>query len=129
MSEYATKAAGVTFDPAKDIPSLAGKTILITGTNSGLGKASALALAQKGPAQLWMTARDPVKGQEALEEVKKAAPGVNVTFQELDLSSFEKIKEAAAAVKASTKKLDILMLNAGREFSLLFASHQHPLTI
>lgn len=113
MSEYATKAAGVTFDPATDIPSLAGKTILITGTNSGLGKASALALAQHGPAKLWMTARDSAKGQEALEEVKQAAPGVNVAFQELDLSSFEKIKAAAAAVRASTTKLDILMLNAG----------------
>lgn len=117
MSEYATKAAGVTFDPSKNIPSLAGKSILITGTNSGLGKASALALAQHGPAQLWMTARDPAKGQEALEEVQKAAPGVNVTFQQLDLSSFENIKKAATAVKASTKKLDILMLNAGRTFS------------
>ncbi|KIH92072.1 hypothetical protein SPBR_03057 [Sporothrix brasiliensis 5110] len=113
MSEHLTKSASITFDPATNIPSLAGKTILITGTNSGLGKASALALAQHGPAQLWMTARDPEKGQGALGEVKNAAPGVNVAFQELDLSSFENIKAAVAAVRATTEKLDILMLNAG----------------
>ncbi|CAK7212256.1 hypothetical protein SBRCBS47491_001401 [Sporothrix bragantina] len=113
MTDYATKEAGVSFDPATDIPSLAGKTILITGTNSGLGKRSALELAKHSPAQLWMTARDPVKGKEALEEVKQAAPGSNVSFAELDLSSFAKIKEAAATVLKSTKKLDILMLNAG----------------
>ncbi|CAK7224978.1 hypothetical protein SCUCBS95973_005704 [Sporothrix curviconia] len=113
MSEYLTKEGGVSFNPAKDIPSLAGKTILITGTNSGLGRRSALELAKHNPAQLWMTARDPVKGKEAVDEVKQAAPGTDVVFAELDLSSFAKVKEAAATVLKSTKKLDILMLNAG----------------
>ncbi|CAK7218200.1 hypothetical protein SEUCBS140593_003465 [Sporothrix eucalyptigena] len=113
MADYATKEGGVAFTPATDIPSLAGKTIFITGTNSGLGKASALELAKHSPGQLWMSARDPVKGKEALEEVKQAAPDANVSFVELDLSSFAKIKEAAATVLKSTTKLDILMLNAG----------------
>ena len=109
------------FDPTTDIPFLAGKTILITGTNSGLGRRSALELAKHGPVKLWMTARDPVKGHEAVEEVKQAAPDTNVSFLELDLSSFAKIKKAAATVLELTKKLDILMLNAGCT-SVLFCS-------
>ncbi|KAK0717946.1 hypothetical protein B0T26DRAFT_872266 [Lasiosphaeria miniovina] len=101
------------FNPSADIPSLAGKVILITGANSGLGKQSSLELAKHGPAQLWMAARSPEKGVEAVADVKNKVPGAAVAFLELDLSSFDSIKCAAKTVLDSTQRLDILMLNAG----------------
>lgn len=107
-------ATGVTFVPAKDISSLAGKVILITGANTGLGKHSALELAQHKPAQIWMTARYAEKGHAAVADIKKQSPpGVSISFLELDLASFDSIKRAAKTFLASTSRLDILFLNAG----------------
>lgn len=105
----------ISFNPATDIPSLEGKVILITGANSGLGKQSSLELARHKPAQIWMAARSPDKGKEAVEEVKSQVPDAAVTFLELDLSSFDSIKNAAKTVLESSPRLDILFLNAGRK--------------
>ncbi|KAK7420238.1 hypothetical protein QQX98_002893 [Neonectria punicea] len=104
---------GVSFNPTTDIPSLEGKVILITGANSGLGKQSSLELAKHNPAQIWMAARSPEKGNEAVADVKRLVPGTAATFLELDLGSFDSIKSAAKTVLASSPRLDILMLNAG----------------
>ncbi|KAK5046922.1 hypothetical protein LTR84_007276 [Exophiala bonariae] len=101
------------FNPVRDIPSLAGKVILITGANSGLGKQSALELAKHNPAQIWMAARNLEKGNEAVAEVKRQIPAAAVSFLELDLSSFESIKKAAKTTIAQSDRLDVLMLNAG----------------
>jgi NAD(P)-dependent dehydrogenase (short-subunit alcohol dehydrogenase family) len=103
----------VSFNPTTDIPSLEDKVILITGANSGLGKQSSLELAKHNPAQIWMAARSPDKGQAAVAEVKSQVPGATVVFLELDLSSFDSIKKAAKTVLTSSPRLDILMLNAG----------------
>lgn len=105
----------IPFNPSTDIPSLEGKVILITGANSGLGKQSALELAKHNPALVWMAARSPEKGNEAVSEVKSQTPGAAVSFLELDLSSFESVKNAAKTVVASSDRLDILILNAGCE--------------
>ncbi|KAK7749310.1 hypothetical protein SLS62_008279 [Diatrype stigma] len=104
---------GISFNPATDIPSLEGKVILITGANSGLGKQSSLELARHKPAQIWMAARSPEKGKEAVEDIKRQVPDAAVTFLELDLSSFDSIKAAAKTVLESSPRLDILLLNAG----------------
>lgn len=108
----AAKVQG-TFDPAKDIPSLAGKVILITGANSGLGKQSALELARHGPAHIWMAARDAGKGNDAVADVQSQSPDTPVSFLQLDLGCFESVKTAAKTFQASASRLDILFLNAG----------------
>ncbi|KAM0310230.1 hypothetical protein ACHAPQ_012510, partial [Fusarium lateritium] len=84
------------FDTSKDIPSLEGKVIFITGANTGLGKATATELVKHSPAHVYLTSRNADKGNAALEEVKSAASdGTKVSLLSLDLSSFESIKAAA----------------------------------
>lgn len=106
-------AKGVPFNPAKDIPSLAGKVILITGGNLGLGKQTALDLAKHNPSELWLAARSAESGNATVAEIKKASPGVQVHFLPLDLSSFKSVKEAARTFLGSVSRLDIFYMNAG----------------
>lgn len=101
------------FNCATQIPSLAGKVILITGANSGLGKQSALELSQHNPAHIWMAARSPEKGIAAVADVQKAVPSASVSFLKLDLGSFESIKAAASNFLKAADRFDMLFLNAG----------------
>lgn len=104
---------GVSFNPAKDIPSLRKKSILITGANTGIGKQTAVFLSQHSPAQLWIGARNKQTGQATVDEIQSLAPDTSVRFLELDLMSFASIKSAAKRVLAESERLDILILNAG----------------
>jgi retinol dehydrogenase-12 len=107
-------AEGVEFDPARDIPNLVGKTILITGANTGLGRQTALELAKHHPAELWLTARDEAKGQEVVAAVQKVLSGHGtVNVLPLDLTSFASVQQAAETFLFKTSRLDILYLNAG----------------
>lgn len=103
---------GVAFT-AKDVPSLQGKVILITGGNSGLGKQSALDLARREPKEIWLTSRTVEKAQDAIKDIKTACPSATIKPLALDLTSFDSIKAAARSFTQSSQRLDILMLNAG----------------
>ncbi|PFH59524.1 hypothetical protein XA68_12227 [Ophiocordyceps unilateralis] len=104
---------GCAFKPKKDIPSLEGKVILVTGGNIGLGKQAILDFSQHHPRQIWLAARNADKANEAIEEIRAKVPDAPVKFLQLDLSSFESIKKAAETFTAESDRLDILMLNAG----------------
>lgn len=101
------------FDSSTDISSLKGKGILITGANTGLGKRTAIELAEHDPSQIWMTARDASQGEAAIEEVRAGAPSVQVSLLKPNLSSFASIKSVAKKFIDQTSRLDILYLNAG----------------
>lgn len=103
----------VAFNPAKDIPSLKGKVILVTGGNSGLGKQSIIELAAHGPALIWLCARGEGRAQAAVDDVRKLVPDTDIKALDLDLASFESVKNAARRVVAESDRLDVLMLNAG----------------
>lgn len=107
-----TSGSGVDFT-AQDIPSLAGKVIVVTGGNIGLGLQSVLDLARHEPKEIWLTARSADKAANAISTVKKEVPGANIKPLELDLSSFASIKAAARAFTSASDRLDILLLNAG----------------
>ncbi|KAK0649615.1 hypothetical protein B0T16DRAFT_410447 [Cercophora newfieldiana] len=101
------------FNPDKEIPSLKGKTILVTGGNSGLGKQSILELAKHEPALIWLAARSESRAQAAIDDILKTVPTATIKPLDLDLASFPSVKAAAARVLAASDRLDILMLNAG----------------
>jgi NAD(P)-dependent dehydrogenase (short-subunit alcohol dehydrogenase family) len=91
------------------IQDLSGKTVVITGSNSGLGLASSHALASKG-AHVIMTARDEQRGWAAKAKVEQAIPGASVEVRRLDTSSLESVRTFANEFSGP---LDILINNAG----------------
>lgn len=103
----------VSFNPVKDIPSLTGKVILVTGGNAGLGKQSVLEFARHNPRQIWLASRDLRKADAAAAEIKQQVPDAAIRTVKLDLASFDSIKSAAETLLAESDRLDILMLNAG----------------
>lgn len=101
------------FNPNGELPSLAGKVILITGGTAGLGASTIEILAEKGPAHIFFTGRNQRAADTILSRLKRAAPRVAVTFIRNDISSLQSTQEAANAFKTASDRLDILMLNAG----------------
>ncbi|CZT16990.1 related to alcohol dehydrogenase homolog Bli-4 [Ramularia collo-cygni] len=104
---------GKSFDPVKDIPSLEGKVILITGGNAGLGKETVLQLAKHKPKEIFLAARTASKAEAAIDEIQKIVPYSNISFIQLDLTSLQSVKEAAFEFKRRSDRLDILINNAG----------------
>lgn len=112
------RSKSISFNPSKDIPSLTGKVILVTGGNIGLGKQSILEYVQHDPAKIYLAARSADKAQTAINDIQQklasaSKPPANITFLPCDLTSFESVKQAARTVLAESERLDILMLNAG----------------
>jgi NAD(P)-dependent dehydrogenase (short-subunit alcohol dehydrogenase family) len=88
------------------------KNVLITGANSGIGKAAAINLAREG-AHVIMVCRDAKKGNLAMEEVKLEAATELVDLLICDLSSIEAIKNLSKSVHERYEKLHVLINNAG----------------
>jgi len=97
---------------AKQIPSQAGKTALITGANSGIGYQAALELARHG-AHVLLGCRNEAKGRAALERLLHEAPGASAEVVQLDMASLASIRAFAAAFIGRRIALDLLINNAG----------------
>lgn len=100
---------------ADDIPSQQGKTILITGANSGLGLQASTVLSSKG-AHVIMTARNPKSGNEAISLIKKKNANTKLDLMQLDLSDFASIHQFSQEFHKKYKQLDVLINNAGVMF-------------
>ena len=92
--------------------SMQGKTVLLTGANSGIGKVAALALAKAG-ATLTMVSRDPARGGAALAEVREASGNPRVELLIADLASMSQVRKLAADFMKNHGELHVLMNNAG----------------
>lgn len=97
--------------PGAKLPDLAGKSIIITGANSGIGYYAALELAKAG-AEVIMACRSTAKGEAAAAKVNAEAPGKAV-FMALDLADLNSVRAFAAAFKEGHGSLDMLINNAG----------------
>jgi len=95
-----------------DIPRLDGKTILITGANSGLGLESARALARKG-ARIILACRTREKARAASSELLHDQPDAQLEPLALDLSDLASVRSAAHDVASRHDRLDVLLNNAG----------------
>ncbi|MEV7046317.1 oxidoreductase [Amycolatopsis sp. NPDC051061] len=96
-----------------DIPDQTGRTVLVTGANSGLGLRTAQVLAGKG-ARVLLACRSAERGAKALDLVKAAAAGAGPELIPLDLSELDSVRAAAASARELTgDKLDVLVNNAG----------------
>ena len=94
-----------------DNPGMGGKVALVTGGTSGIGKATAMALAAMG-ADVVVVGRDRGRGERAAEEIR-AQTGGRVDLALADLSSQAGVRSLAGEFKRRYDRLDVLVNNAG----------------
>jgi NAD(P)-dependent dehydrogenase (short-subunit alcohol dehydrogenase family) len=91
---------------------MTGKTCLITGANSGIGKETALGLARMG-ARVVLVCRNQQKGQDALAEIQRETGSSQIDLLIADTSSFGSVRALAGQVRQRYPQLDVLINNAG----------------
>ncbi|MHA7262714.1 oxidoreductase [Arthrobacter sp. TMN-37] len=92
-----------------DVPDLTGRSAIVTGANSGIGRQVALALARKG-AHVVLACRDARRGQEAEQQIRSLSGSRTVELRLLDLASLASVRRFAADWSGP---LDLLVNNAG----------------
>jgi NAD(P)-dependent dehydrogenase (short-subunit alcohol dehydrogenase family) len=97
---------------AADIGDLTGRVALVTGANSGIGYATAGALAEHG-AHVIMACRDDEKARRARDKLESELERSSLELLRLDLADLVSVRRAAGAVQAKHARLDILVNNAG----------------
>jgi dehydrogenase/reductase SDR family protein 13 len=85
---------------------------LVTGSNTGIGRATAEALAAKG-SRVILAARSQEKTMPVLQEIRARFPNAEVEFLSIDLADLASVKAAATTVMSSGRPLDVLINNAG----------------
>ncbi|XP_063299698.1 retinol dehydrogenase 13-like [Pelobates fuscus] len=90
---------------------ITGKTVIVTGANTGIGKETAMDLARRG-GKVIMACRDMGKCENAAREVRGQTLNHNVYAKHLDLASTKSIKEFARSIRKEEEHVDILINNA-----------------
>jgi NAD(P)-dependent dehydrogenase (short-subunit alcohol dehydrogenase family) len=88
------------------------KTAVITGGNSGIGKATAIGLAKKGY-RVIIHGKDVLKTQQAVEEIKTYSNNTQIEYIVADVSLLKGMKELADAIKQKTDTIHTLVLSTG----------------
>lgn len=112
MRDATTFGPTTTTDEVLDGLDLRGRTVLITGGSSGLGKETARALAARG-ASVVLTARDVPKGRKVADEIRASTGNAAVEVAELELGSLAAIRAAADRILGGHPRFDLLINNAG----------------
>ncbi|XP_029450218.1 retinol dehydrogenase 13 isoform X3 [Rhinatrema bivittatum] len=95
--------------PSKAV--ITGKTVIVTGANTGIGKETALELARRG-GRIIMACRDMDKCEAAAKEIRGKTLSHTVFARHLDLASMKCIKKFAKKVNEEEERIDILINNA-----------------
>lgn len=101
---------GGTFCDSK--ASLKGRTVIVTGANTGIGRATAMDMAARG-ARVILACRSERRTLPALEEIRAKTGNEEVIFMQLDLGSFASVNQFSEQFLRTEKRLDILINNAG----------------
>ena len=88
------------------------RTVVVTGANTGIGKATAEALAKQGW-RVYVASRSAAKGEAAAGAIRAATGSESVFFLALDLADLESVRACAAAFLARGEPLHVLINNAG----------------
>ena len=89
-----------------------GKTVVVTGANSGIGRATATALASLG-ARVVITGRDEAKTEAAADAVRTETGNYDVHAAVFDLGSLASVRTGAAGLLDRFERIDVLVNNAG----------------
>jgi retinol dehydrogenase-12 len=90
----------------------ASRVFVVTGANTGIGRATAHALARQG-GRVILACRSREKTEPILEEIRAATHNEAVEFLELDLARFESVRRAAAELTGRGHPIHVLVNNAG----------------
>ncbi|KZT51967.1 NAD(P)-binding protein [Calocera cornea HHB12733] len=99
-----------------DMPDLAGKVVIVTGGNTGIGFVTCKYLLIHG-ATVYMLCRSPEKAQEAIGKLKEATGGKEARFVPCDLADLPSVKRCVEEFTHKENKLDILFNSAGVMFT------------
>ncbi|HEX9053666.1 MAG TPA: SDR family oxidoreductase [Gemmatimonadales bacterium] len=91
---------------------LQGRTFLVTGANSGIGRAMVEALAGRG-ASVVLAARSKERTEPVLDGIRRSHPGADAEFLEIDVSDLASVRSAAGRLLATARPIDVLVNNAG----------------
>ncbi|WP_340384489.1 oxidoreductase [Streptomyces sp. SS7] len=97
---------------ADSIPDLNGRTVVVTGANSGLGHATSREVARHG-AHVVLAVRDEAKGRRAAAAISDVQPGARLEVRRLDLADLDSVRAFAAGMHQSGLGVDVLVNNAG----------------
>ncbi|MHB8439149.1 MAG: SDR family oxidoreductase [Acidimicrobiales bacterium] len=94
------------------VAGMAGKTVVVTGANTGIGLETALSLAGAG-ARVVITGRDEVKCKDAIAQIARRTSSESVESVTFDLSRLDSVRQGAAELLARCDRIDVLVNNAG----------------
>jgi NAD(P)-dependent dehydrogenase (short-subunit alcohol dehydrogenase family) len=94
---------------------VAGKTVLVTGSTDGVGRLTALRLAEAG-ARVLLHGRSQEKGERVQGELRAATGSDQIEYFRADFSALDEVRRLAAAVAAQHERLDLVINNAGIGF-------------
>ncbi|XP_034022990.1 retinol dehydrogenase 11 [Thalassophryne amazonica] len=100
------------WDPQSCNVRLNGKTAIVTGANTGIGKFIALDLARRG-ARVILACRSKERGTAALKEIREVSGNSDVHLYLVDLASLDSVRQFAERILEEEKALHILVNNAG----------------
>jgi NAD(P)-dependent dehydrogenase (short-subunit alcohol dehydrogenase family) len=92
---------------------LAGRTYVVTGANTGIGKATIEALAARGAKRIVVASRSKEKTQPILDALAAASPGLETLFVPIELGDLSSVERAADDILAKDWPIDALVNNAG----------------
>jgi NAD(P)-dependent dehydrogenase (short-subunit alcohol dehydrogenase family) len=98
------------------MPSMTGRTVVITGATAGIGRATAVGLAELG-ARVAIIGREPRRAEAAAVEIRAEAGNPDVDAFGADLSSQAEVRRLAAELLEAYPRLDVLVNNVGGSWS------------